>query len=499
MIAPAMRNQLCGVVAALALLVVPPASGQAQPAPLQLHPDNPHYFLWRGTPTVIVTSGEHYGALLNLDFDYRKYLDTLSRDGMNGTRTFVGSYVEGDGAFNIAGNTLNPARGRFIAPWARSREPGYADGGNKFDLTRWDEAYFARLVDFVRHAGEKGVIVEVNLFSPMYEDSMWAVSPLNTRNNVNSVGSIGKDDVFTLDRHGGTLPFQEAMVRRIVAALRELDNVYFEVCNEPYATKLPDAWQRHMASVIADAMRGWPRPFLISQNVANGSARVERPHPAISVFNFHYASPPDAVAVNYHLNRPIGDNETGFRGTGDAVYRMEAWDFLIAGGALFNHLDYSFTSGREDGTFVLPAKQPGGGGAAIRRQLRVLRSFMDSLPFVRMRPDDSVVAGGAPPGGTARALVEPNQHYAVYIRRLAPKGSGTDADPAAGTAQQAPPSPEDAGAIRLRLAAGTWRSEWVDTLTGRVTAHEEFAHTGGERALRYPSFKDDVALRVVRQ
>ena len=59
--------------------------------PLALHPDNPHYFLWRGKPTMVVTSGEHYGAVLNQDFDYRKYLDTLARDGMNGTRVFVGT------------------------------------------------------------------------------------------------------------------------------------------------------------------------------------------------------------------------------------------------------------------------------------------------------------------------------------------------------------------------------------------------------------------------
>jgi hypothetical protein len=29
---------------------------------LSLHPDNPHYLLWCGKPTVLVTSGEHYGA-----------------------------------------------------------------------------------------------------------------------------------------------------------------------------------------------------------------------------------------------------------------------------------------------------------------------------------------------------------------------------------------------------------------------------------------------------
>ena len=71
----------------------------------------------------------------------------------------------------------------------------------------------------------------------------------------------------------------------------------------------------------------------------------------MSVFNFHYAAPPIAVAHNYHLNRVIGCNETGFKGTSDSVYRLQAWQFLLAGGALFNNLDYSFTAGYEDGTF----------------------------------------------------------------------------------------------------------------------------------------------------
>src|SRR6266699_1249402 len=102
-----------------------------------LHPDNPHYFLRRGKPTVLITSGEHYGALLNLDFDYRKYIDTLAADGMMLTRVFSGAYVEPEGAFNIARNTLAPLPGRFISPWARSNQTGYANGGNRFDLGRW--------------------------------------------------------------------------------------------------------------------------------------------------------------------------------------------------------------------------------------------------------------------------------------------------------------------------------------------------------------------------
>ena len=161
----------------------------AQPAkrirPIQLHPDNPHYFLWRGKPSVLITSGEHYGALLNRAFDYKKYLKTLELYGFNLTRTFSGAYCEPVGAFNIQDNTLAPAKGQFICPWARSDIPRYSNGGNKFDLTKWDNTYFERLRNFVKEAGKSGVAVELVLFCPFYKDDMWKLSPMNAINNIN--------------------------------------------------------------------------------------------------------------------------------------------------------------------------------------------------------------------------------------------------------------------------------------------------------------------------
>ena len=118
------------------------------PKPLSINPQNPHYFLFRGKPAVLIGSTEHYGAVMNLDFDYVTYLNEIAASGLNVTRTFSGAYVEPGGAFGIKKNTLAPAPEKFICPWLRSTEPGYANGGNKFDLSEWDEAYFSRLKGF---------------------------------------------------------------------------------------------------------------------------------------------------------------------------------------------------------------------------------------------------------------------------------------------------------------------------------------------------------------
>src|SRR5262245_44088793 len=104
----------------IATMRPPSAAGGKTMKPLALHPDNPHYLLFRGKPTILLTSGEHYGAVINLDFDYIPYLEELKAHSLNLTRTWVGPYAEDPTSFNISHNTLAPQPNRFISPWARS-------------------------------------------------------------------------------------------------------------------------------------------------------------------------------------------------------------------------------------------------------------------------------------------------------------------------------------------------------------------------------------------
>lgn len=447
-----------------------PAAGRK---PLALHPENPHYFRFRGKPAVLITSGEHYGAVLNRDFEYGRYLDALKADNLNLTRTFSGAYVEPVGAFKIENNTLAPLPGRFICPWARSETPGYASGGNKFDLTRWDEEYFRRLRDFVEQAGKRGVVVEFVLFCPFYEEAQWKLSPLNAANNIQGLGNVPRTEVWTL-KHPDLLKVQEAMVRKIVAELRPYDNLYYEICNEPYFGGVTAEWQRRVSEWIVDA-EGGPAArdrHLISENVANGSKKVESPNPNVSIFNFHYATPPVAVAQNFGLNRVIGCNETGFKGTGDAYYRAEGWDFMLAGGALFNNLDYSFTAAHPDGTAPVKDPTPGGGGPSFRAQMKILRRFIERLPFLRMRPAPEVYRGGLSSGVTARVLAEPGKVYAVYLRG----GKGP-------------------ARLQLALPRGRYRAEWVTPATGAET-RASLEVKEAETVVETPAYDGDLALRL---
>jgi len=458
--------------------LVPPASG-----PLCLHPDNSHYFCFRGRPTVLITSGEHYGAVLNRDFDYVRYLDALERARLNLTRTFSGVYREVPGSFKIKNNPLAPAPNRYLAPWARSGEPGYFDGGNKFDLSKWDDAWFARAKDFLAQAARRGIVVEFVLFCPMYEDSLWKASPMYAGNNVNGVGDLKKDDVHTLG-NGRLLEFQLAVTRKIVTELNAFDNLYYEIANEPYFGGVTLEWQKRIAAEIVAAESGLPKRHLIAQNISNGSKKIEDPVPSVSVFNFHYCTPPDAVKMNSGLGCVIADDETGFKGSADVPYAPDGWDFIMAGGAVYSNLDYSFYPGHEDGSGAPEA--PGGGSPALRKSLAELKAFIESFDFVRMAPDDGAVVGLTPAADgakgssnkpprptTARALVEKGRQYAVFIRGAAP------------------------AAVVLALPAGAYDADWVNIWTGAVEKSEAFDHAGGPKEFPMPPYKEGIALRVL--
>ncbi len=240
-------------------------------------------------------------------------------------------------------------------------------------------------------------MVEIVLFCPFYQDSMWELSPLNPRNNVNGLGAgITRQSAYDLGwLDPAVVSFMDTYVRKIVTEVNGFDNLYFELVNEPYSFDdiVPDRFQRHVADLIVATEKTLPKQHLIAQNIANGSRKIDNPHPAVSIFNFHYASPPDAVTVNYALGKVIGDDETGFRGQADLPYRVEAWNFLVAGGGIFSHLDYSYTTAHPAGTWMpLPPNQPGGGGPEFRRQMRILADFMNGFAFVRMAPRADVVS-----------------------------------------------------------------------------------------------------------
>src|SRR5258708_18009807 len=126
-----------------------------------------------------------------------------------------------------------------------------------------------------------------------------------------------------------------------------------------------------MVQTIVDAESSFPAKHLIAQNIANGSTKIDKPNPHVSIFNYHYSTPPDSVAMNYDHKKAICDDETGFRGQKNEPHRMEGWDFILAGGAVYDTLDYSCTWRHADCTETLTSS-PVGAVSALSHRLYIL-------------------------------------------------------------------------------------------------------------------------------
>jgi hypothetical protein len=472
--------------------------GQQKTAPIRLDPRNPHYFEFKGKTIALITSGEHYGSVINPDFDSHTYLKTIQADGLNYTRIFGGSYVEVPAtSFGIKRNTLAPASGRVILPWPRSSEPGYAGGGNKFDLDKWDPEYFRRFHAFLTEAEQHGIVVEISLFSSQYGDVQWNFSPFNSANNVNQTDLRDRKNVNTLD-NGSVLAIQELYVRKLVHEANAHPNVIFEIQNEPWSDRpvLTDvvnpylfppsrdqypnsievaddgsvAWQARVAEWITSEEASLPNKHLIAQCYSNFRLPVRSVVPGVSVVNFHYAYP-EAAELNHGLGKAIAYDETGFLGRSDDAYRRQAWNFMLAGGSIFDGLDYSFTAEHPDGTDTAP-NGPGGGSPAFRKQLGILQAFLLAFPLAEMAADYQTVIHAE--GVTAHALASKAGKYAIYL-----DGSGPTK-------------------LSLRLPPGSYQGEWTNTVTGEHIAVPAFKSSGAESTLNSPPFANGIALRLTR-
>jgi hypothetical protein len=225
------------------------SSGQVTaPGPLTVSAANPRYFTaaagdTAGQQTVYLTGSHiwnnlHDGMGPGRDcaegaerFDYGAYLDFLAEHGHNFIRLWRWEQFRSQAAGGDFHLCMTPQ------PWARTG-PGVAtDGKPKFDLDRFDEAFFDRLRDRVVAAGRRGIYVAVMLFdgfglhlspAPDHVEG----HPFHAANNLNGVGigSILDYQVLPLDPRVQQL--QEAYIRQVIDTLHDLPNLLWEVANE---------------------------------------------------------------------------------------------------------------------------------------------------------------------------------------------------------------------------------------------------------------------------
>jgi len=454
---------------------------------------NPHYYFYRGKPVLLITSAEHYGAVINRGFDYISYFDELHKYGLNYTRIYPGIYREFKDMF-VTGNTLATEPGQAVLPWARSDESGCGDGGNKFDLDRWNDSYFLRLKDFILEAQKRDIVVELCFFNCQYPES-WSMCPLNASNNIQGIGNCEHNDAQTLG-HKDLLEAEIAYVRKLVEEVNGFGNVILEICDEPTLKGTPAAlaveWIGRIADEIIRTEDRLPNKHLIAQQLeVNVDFTADKRIPVIVTQYIRHnetlqVGGIEALESEYAHNKPIELNETAYypvwyHGDKIAGSRVEAWEFILGGGAAYNHLNGLFTVENPTGACE--------DGHRMMAALTNLKRFMEGFAFDRMHRDAGFVRGGIPAGALATGICEPGRQYALYLHHSVLKPGALAYEVIPGDYSAAP---------ELELPEGIYAAQWVQPERGLTLHAESFDHAGGTVRLQSPRYALDIALGIKR-
>lgn len=123
---------------------------------------NPRYWQYEGAP-VLLLGGSEDDNLFQLP-NLREHLDAIQAAG--------GNYIR---------NTMSDRPDRGFEVYAYERLP---DG--KYDLDRWNDEYWRRFADMLRWTGERGIIVQIEVWDRFdYFGDNWTAHPYNPANNVN--------------------------------------------------------------------------------------------------------------------------------------------------------------------------------------------------------------------------------------------------------------------------------------------------------------------------
>jgi hypothetical protein len=488
---------------AAAVLLLAAAAGAD---PIRVSSANPRYFERDGRLLVLVTSDHHYGAVIDADFDFAAYLESLGSAGMNLTRIYPGGMFEPTDKY-VAGNPLGPRPGRQILPWAKSRvtgaHPALAEPGQpsyKLDLDRWNPDYFARLKAFVDLAGRKGIVVEVAFLNGMYADC-WPQMPLYHGNNVQGVGEYEAEEcgLFTTasPRNEGVVRYQKAYVAKIATELNAFDNVIYDLCDEPSLQGKPDGsivtladtdvvpWVHGLRDAFLEAEAALPKKHVLGQTVQSLSPDLSGEPWCAWLPTEYVRAATAALDKDYAARKPIVNVESDYFGHGLVKpytvedVRVEGWWFLVGGGAGTISLNGEYHRGQETGGPDTRER--------ILPQRRVLKDFLLSFDLASMERFGGV--GAVPAGAFASAIAQPGRQYALYLFHA--KDDGQWGAHFVAT----PGSYRDTFALRA-VPAGSYRLEWVDPVSGVVRASETVRWAGGDLALTTPPYSLDVALRM---
>jgi len=440
--------------------------------PLRVSPENPRYFE-DGSGKIVYLTGSHTWSNFQNNgrgfpppkFDYTAYLNFLTANHHNFFRLWT---------WEQSRWTLEtPVTGYWFSPLPYQRTgPGLAkDGKLKFNLKKFNQAYFNRMRARIIAAGQKGIYVSIMLFDgwsvakdkagQFHANNPWKGHPYNRANNVNHINGDPNGNNDGLNTQDLSIPavtaLQEAYVKKVINTVNDLDNVLYEIDNEGDMGSVD--WQYHMIQFIKDYEATKPKQHPVGMTTTYFGWTPD-------LFN----SPADWISPNaddgYYFEPPANDgskvilNDTdhlcGVCGDRSWVWEsftrglnpifMDAYDGKAfgVGGAGFSFDDPYFVGARANMGYTL--------------------MYAQKMDLAKMTPQGSLCSTGYCLANNAAAGAE----FIVY----APEGGDVT--------------------VNLSAVQGAVTSEWLNPADGTITPGS--STMGGASRTFSPPFEGDSVL-----
>ena len=438
-------------------------------------------------------------------FDFDAYLRFLEERGHNFIRLWRWEHIRSQAAGGDYHLDMSPQ------PWARTGPDHAKDGDPRFDLDRFDDAYFGRLRERVEDARDRGIYVDVLLFDG------WALHlspppdnieghPFHAANNINGIDARSIDDLQVLPLSPKVASIEEAYIKKVVDTLHDLPNVLWEVANESSGDGSVDQefakflgmdeppkwgdsteWQYWVIDVVKrhEQERGYePHPIgmtmqfpVADQTRVNGPLLRSRAewispgyddeifkdggHPSApgSPPSQWYADPPPADGIKVIVT----DTDHYAPGQGDALW---AWKSFLRGHNPIL-MDFGLLGGFDRGSEAADGQpSPFEASEPARYAMGDARRFAERMDLIQMRPRGELAS-------TDYVLASPGREYLV----LEPNG--------------------DRKPFTVDLAPGRYDVEWF-SVAERQTRSAEPVDIGTRGALEFNAPSDGPAVLYLK-
>ena len=413
--------------------------------PLRVSPTNPRYFTDDSGKAIYLT-GSHTWTNLQDVSGYRELTSLEELGGFEGHLKWLRSYNHNFIRLWILEHAWDAAGSATIAPlpWLRTGPGNALDGKPKFDVTKFDSAYFERLRARVIAAGEMGFYLSIMLFDSwsVEHQGTWQGHPFHASNNINSINGDPDNNGVGIETHILKIPavtkLQEAYARKVVDTVNDLNNVLYEISNE---SEYGADWHDHLARVIQDYEKKKPKRHPVG--ITGGGPTNDE----------LFSGPADWISPTEWTDPPAGDGrkviiiDTDHIGSVDRTW---VWKSFLRG-----HNPILMDWMRRPSPWYSPTDQE-----AMRKAMGHTRTMANRMNLAGTAPRNDLAS-------TGYCLANPGTEYLVY-------------------------QPKSGEAFSIELKPGTYRYEWFNAAKGENSGTGSIRLSGGALQFKPPFDRDAV-------